>query len=507
VNSVTDQSATNATPPDSADECHAEGLQDATTTPPPGSKFGEGRQTAMMSAGSYATLEVTDLKGNLRGDVLGFLNDDLVTLTKDEIDYPDVKLNDQTTYEWGPHAGTPVTQRCAIGHGCMILTGRNQQGVYEPKVESGLGYTLASANGFSGFINATSGNMPASPYISIGFTDAVLPVDSEGTRSPFTIRMGVCFEDMHGHHPAGLSSFQVLQGRKSYGSPTGNPSTLTADWIDLSKANQSGLRPLSRYCGQLDNTYFGAGNVHYPNIDPNAGCPAAEPSGTGEPGQGSVITLTGVQINSPSDMPATLDPTKFYYDASTGMLYLQIDQTEMNAQGESPIGSCAKVPKDPACPTDEHFYPCPKNGCSLYTIRVTDGSYTADSASGCMPYNADTGATVYHPGVWDAYPTGLDTLAYIVPSDAMNDPSRGNNLDPNTKDGERALITPVQPNLVNGENYPLNGFGRNGAPWCPENRSLTSSPVAAKSHPRRRRHERRVATHGHLQAQQPLARN
>lgn len=507
VNAVTDQSVTGKTPPDSADECHAEGLQDAVTAPSGGSKNGEGRQTAMMSAGSYATLEVTNLKGNLQaGATSGFLNDDLVTLTKDEIDYPGVDLADQTTYEWGPNHGMTVKRDCVVGHGCMVLTGRNQQGVYEPKVESGLGYTLASADGFPGFINATSGSTSASPYISIGFTDAILPVNSAGTHSPFSIRMGVCFEDTNGHHPAGLSSFQVLQGRKSYGSPTGNPPTLTADWVDLSKANQSGLPTLSRYCGQLDNTYLGP-TFLYPNIDPTAGCPAAEPSGSGQPGQGAVITLTGVQITSPSQMPATLDPTKFYYDATTGMLYLQIEQTELNAQGESPIGSCTTSPKDPACPTDEHFYPCPKNGCSLYTIRITDNSYTPNSASGCAPYDPTTGNTVYNHGVWDAYPSGLDQLAYIVPSNAMDEPNRGNNLDANTKNGEAALITPVFPNLVSGENYPFNGFGANGAPWCPENRSLTAFAVAANSHPHRRHHHRRLATHGHPHRLEPLARN
>jgi hypothetical protein len=303
----------------------------------------------------------------------------------------------------------------------QILTGRNQEGIYEPKVESGLGYTIGSSLGFPGFIN---GSPPASPYISLGFADATLPVSSTGVHSPFSVRIGVCFEDENGHHPTSISSFQVLQGRKSYGSPAGNPSTLTPSyWNDLSASNQSGLPKLSRYCGQLDNTYVGGPISGYPNIDLTTGCPAPNPSAAGA-GQGSVVTLNP-EAATTSTMPPTLDPTKFYYDATTGMLYLQMVQSDLNAQGASPLGSCSGKHKDPSCPSNQHFYPCPANGCPIYTIRVTDGSYTPTSASGCAPYDSTNGDPIYNHGVWDAYPSGMDRLAYVVPSTAKNDPSRG----------------------------------------------------------------------------------
>jgi hypothetical protein len=461
LNSVTNQSVGGPTPSDSVDECDTEGIQDATTSPP--GNTGEGRSTAMMAPGEYATLEITNLSGSLVSPTGGFQNDDLVTLTKDQIDYPGVQLEDKTLPVPSP-TPSPVTQSCPIGHGCIILTGRNQEGIYEPKVESGLGYTIASNEGFPG--PATVG-----PYVSVGFTDATLPVNAEGHISPFSVRIGVCFKDQNGNQPKSIASFQVLQGRKSYGSPAGNALTLTPDyWNDLSVENQSGLSPaLSRFCGQLDNTYIGAPTNGYPNIDPSTGCPAPNPNTAGAPGQGSVVTLTPQSVTT-STMPATLDPTKFYYDATTGMLYFQMMQSELNAQGESPLGSC---PGNSACTKDQHFYPCPANGCPVYTIRVTDGSYAPNSASGCVPYDSTTGYTIYNHGVWDAYPSGLDQLAYIVPASATNNPAIGNYLDPDTKDGANALILPVEPNTVASENYPYNNFGTNGRPWCPENLKTT----------------------------------
>jgi len=52
-------------------------------------------------------------------------------------------------------------------------------------------------------------------------------------------RIGVCFKDQNGNQPKSIASSQVLQGRKSYGSPAGNALTLTPDyWNDLSVENQ-----------------------------------------------------------------------------------------------------------------------------------------------------------------------------------------------------------------------------------------------------------------------------
>jgi hypothetical protein len=112
INSVTNQTMpTSSTPPDSVEECVADGVQDTTIS---GSgTMGENRETAMMAPGAYATLEITDLSGSNGGGEGGFINDDLVTVTKDQVDYPGVTLEDKTLARTGS-----VTQTCAIGHGC-----------------------------------------------------------------------------------------------------------------------------------------------------------------------------------------------------------------------------------------------------------------------------------------------------------------------------------------------------------------------------------------------------
>ena len=489
INSVTNQPQPPPSPPkpllpgSSVDECHAEGLQDATIAGP--GNTGENRPTALMSPGEYATLEITDLAGASNGG--GFANSDLVTITKDQIDYSGVQILDT------PSGGTPVP--CAFGHGCVVLVGRNFQGVYEPKVENGLGYTLTSSLGFPGF---TYGGA-TTPYLSLGFVDASFP--KEATPPPFSVRVGICYsyKDQKGnlHQPANVSSFQVLQGRKSYGSPVGNQATLSPyyagspsntpnTWNDLSYANSlnwaSPLNPPASFCGQLDNTPVGLNGVTYPNtcgitvggsvsgpactytgsnnqLVTVYGCPAPNPSG-GQPGQGVVTPLTPVTVTTnltakppTTTMPQTLAPGSYYYDSATGMLYLQMQQTELNEQGSSPLGSCPGG--DSACTANQHFYPCPANGCVLYTIRVTDSSYapTGTETSACSPYNAG-GQSNYFPGVWDAYPTGMDSLAYISPDLHVN--------------GHRADITPVSPNAVGSVNYPHNAHGGTGKLSCPE---------------------------------------
>ena len=341
----------------------------------------------------------------------------------------------------------------------MILTGRNEQGVYEPKVENGLGYTLASNLGFPGFINSQTpptSTTPASPYLSLGFVDASFP---KGASSPlFSVRVGICYgyNDSKGkfHAPAGTSSFQVQQGRKSYGSPGGNAATLTPSyWNDLSTTNQSNLPSLTSYCGQLDNTSYSSslGVISYPNILAGTGCPAPGPK-AGKPGQGSVATLTGVSVSIANPPPAELDPGSFYYDSATGMLFLQMQQTELNTQLPSPLGSCTGGASDPACTTHQHFYTCPANGCPLYTIRVTDYNPTGPSA--CAPYNSTNGESIYHPKTWDNYPTGMDSLAYVSPDPAVN--------------GKPASISAEYPNPVGSENYPHNAPGGTGKLSCPE---------------------------------------
>jgi len=218
------------------------------------------------------------------------------------------------------------------------------------------------------------------------------------------------------------------------------------------------------------------------------GCPAGNPGSLvnnptpDQVGSGGIEKLAGVDVNSPSDMPVTLDPTKYYYDSNSGMLYLMVQQTQPNTQNQSPLGSC---PGNQNCPP-LHFYSCPAAGCFLYTVRVTDGSYKPGTTRGpatgaCMAFDS-TGKSIYHPekGGWNDYPANMDQLAYIVPSNAKADDAALNFLDSGTKNGASAEIDPVPDNAVGGAAYPYNNpagpadstqppSGSGGRPWCPVN--------------------------------------
>ena len=55
------------------------------------------------------------------------------------------------------------------------------------------------------------------------------------------------------------------------------------------------------------------------------------------------------------------------------MLFFYMEQNEPPAGGFTPTGSCTGSPTDdPACKNAKEFYPCPFDGCEMYTIRVVD---------------------------------------------------------------------------------------------------------------------------------------
>src|SRR5205085_1788129 len=75
-------------------------------------------------------------------------------------------------------------------HQSMTLHSRNNQGIWEPKITSGLGYTVTtkSAAEDSRFRDVAGG--PGIPrYISLGLTDVLKP---ELDHKPFYARIGVC---------------------------------------------------------------------------------------------------------------------------------------------------------------------------------------------------------------------------------------------------------------------------------------------------------------------------
>jgi hypothetical protein len=123
------------------DECHAEGGQDTVY---------ENRPTSLISPNDYATLELSAVPCALSsGKFSTCTNSNLLTFTKDQLDYG--------------------------SHQSMTLNGRNKNGIYEPKVMNGLGYTVQAQK-----------EMP--PFVSMAFTDA-----SVTTTAPFATRIGVCY--------------------------------------------------------------------------------------------------------------------------------------------------------------------------------------------------------------------------------------------------------------------------------------------------------------------------
>ncbi|MEJ7687705.1 MAG: hypothetical protein WKG52_12330, partial [Variovorax sp.] len=282
------------------DECLATGQQDADF---------EGRATSIISPASMATLEfeAQHPAPNTWQDL---------TFIKDSVD--------------------------AGAHRSMTLMSRNAQGIWEPKVASGHGYTVrASATTAPGQSSAGVG-IPRT--VRVGFTDAVKPAMD---RKPFHVRVGICYSDRSGAAPAG-GNFTIRRGYKSWG---GN---------GVSYNNPA----LQKYFNFLANRYRGQNcfNLDHQN-------PGNLADGTGCPAEGVIPVPLGGVCPSPSTLDASAAPpvcvfprevltaastlgeltrpdgtpadfSKYYYDARTGMLFFYVMQNAVNAPGAGPLGSC-----------------------------------------------------------------------------------------------------------------------------------------------------------------------
>jgi len=353
--------------PDTADECHSTGAQDAVL---------EGRPTSLISPYSYATLEFQALTGcdGTSGGTSNCVNDNVMLFTKDQKDYggtiqfSDIAISTDSnllSYNCGGAVGGAGEK----GHACVALTGRNGNGVYEPKLVNGLGYTVGASKGMPGFVG-------------LMYTDAHLPAGISST-NPFKARVGICFKNGSNAAPAKSSGFTVKKGRWSFASPNGNPATLKPGYFE------------ERSCTGLANVMCG-------------------PSGTAD-------CFETICPSSPStafkavDKVADLDDSSkcpkgecYFYDSDAGMLFLNVAQTSPNAGGaySSPLGSCDGTAGGDCA--DSSFYSCPAEGCEAYTVEVTDASYQpASGASACTPYG---GIASYE----QPYPPGMNRLAYAV---------------------------------------------------------------------------------------------
>jgi hypothetical protein len=377
--------------PGTVDECHSTGAQDAAI---------EQRPTSLISPYSYATLEFSALTAPCNGvpppaTQPNCNNNNVMVFTKDEIDYPNssgaaqIQFSDQTITD----SGGTYTIKCGgsadpnspgvLGHACVALSGRNGNGIYEPKLVDGLGYTVGANAGMPNFV-------------SLMYGDADLP-GGISTANPFQARIGICYRNEGSTAPP-ATAFTVYKGSKSFSGPNGNLDSLTGFFTLLG-------------CNGLDNVMCGP---------PGSGTPFCYeslcPSSPYYAGSGTVGAKTQLkQVTSVSQLEdPTVCPngTCFFYDQTSGLLFINMVQEQANAGGpySSPLGSCSgsASTSDPAC-AQENFYSCPGPGCELYTIQVDSSSYTPNgNPSACTPYGGAGGATDYT----QPYAVNLNQLAY-----------------------------------------------------------------------------------------------
>ncbi|WP_280153557.1 hypothetical protein [Piscinibacter sp. XHJ-5] len=381
----------------SVDECLSAGQQDQ--------QF-EGRATSLISPGNMATLEFEAL---WPGGPAGQNWQDL-SFFKDSLDY-------------GKHQS-------------MTLFGRNGQGIWEPKVTSGFGYSVLKAfpSSVPGVVAGPAG-IPS--IVRVGFTDAVKP---DMASRPFYVRIGICYTDAGGATPTG--SFTIRRGYKSWG---GNGVSF----------NNPLLQP---FYNQLQNRFNGefCHNLDHQNPTQNfgaTGCPAH--GVTPAPADGScpppstldaatrqciypVSTLTAAsslsEVTNADGTPASF--TKYWYDRDIGMLYFYVMQDADNARGVAPIGSC---PGDPACPGADEldtYHSCPPQGCINYSVELS-GAYTpgeprCDEKAGGSVYT-------YQNRLYELpAPAQQNVLAYVVKPNAAG--------SFNVQDGEIVKRTEVATN-------------------------------------------------------------
>ena len=357
------------------DECHSEGAQDT---------IQEGRPTSLISPANMATLEFGALQlpdGLSAGG--GQVSNQSMTFVRDSPD-----------------------------HQTMVLKGRNSQGVWEPKVASGLGYTVRASNGIP-------------KVISVGLTDAVKPKMNE---DPFYVRVGVCYSDSKtGVRPD--AKFKVSRGYKSWG---GNGVNYNAPKIRR-YFNRLHALYQGEICHDLDAQPRDPGDLSQ-NLKAN-GCPAhgvVIADGLvvgGKCPDGSAPEMAGGEqscIYKPSELSEGTfeqlapggkpDVTKYHYDKTTGMLFFYVVQNEANAHASSPIGSCVSG-TDPACPDkDESFYGCPAQGCTTYKIEITDSDYSFGPSQCGGAGAADLYAKV--PKFVLPEPANANKLGYVQPGTA-----------------------------------------------------------------------------------------
>lgn len=357
--------------PGTVDECLSTGQQDQAL---------EGRPTSLISPYSYATFEFTALTGSCTNSGgPNCTNNNVLVFTKNQKDYrgkiqfTDTAIDsDNTMYKVNCGGTAEASDPGVPGHACVALTGRNGQGIYEPKVVNGLGYTIGASQGMPNFVSLT-------------YTDATLPAGIS-TTNPFHTQVGICYKNKNMAEAPDASAFTVYKGSKSLAGPNGNPMTFVPNYFNALNCN--GLDNANNLCSGGDCS----------NVCPSAPYLSTQGASGALP---SVATIA--DLNDPAQCP---NGECYFYDSTSGLLFLNVVQEQPNAGGpySSPLGSCAGNKDADGICADKSFYSCPGPGCELYTI-VADSSYTPGSPSACTPYGGSTDYT-------QPYPSDLNQLAY-----------------------------------------------------------------------------------------------
>jgi hypothetical protein len=279
-------------------------------------------------------------------------------------------------------------------HGSMALKSRNGLGVWEPKVTSGYGYVVrADPYVFPmGTIPPKSeAGIPA--IVDVTIDDVVKPNISSS--KPFYIQLGICYSDAKGLPPVkdpAKDMFTITRGYRTYGNGDGADPQLADDWIQLNGQFLGVVQPslAANVCFNLDSQ-LEKGKITYNCpaqgliLKPGTGCPTGTKPGSGNWCLYPQATLTasttgiaGLTTNGKPNGSPNLD--KYFYDSTTGMLYVWIRQTNPIADGPSPLGNCTgDRAKDPFFCTDnttkEAYYVCPKEGCSSLRIKLNALNY------------------------------------------------------------------------------------------------------------------------------------
>ena len=375
-------------PGGSVDECQSTGAQDIKL---------EGRGTANMSPGEVGALEFQALYPKDPRLPDRDRNDQLITFQKDSVEF----------------GGSDFEE-----HPTMTLAGRDGQGVWEPKVTSGYGYTLTAST-------ATGTTVPACPpgfypdnkcpkagipkKLNIGLVDTVKPRISSA--NPFYVRVGICYtgpKNSSGEdtHPADPNLFTITQGYRSWGGGEVEPTDAALrSYYNQLDGVSNGLTS-DEYCFNLDHQnkrdlttcpsvgvtpYTGtcpAGSTKDPNRDlcvyPKQQLTAA-----------TAIDCSDTVTNCLTNTNGTPNLNKYFYDPGTGWLFFYVAQIRPNATGQNggpaPLGSCTgNTATDPFfCPSQnggESYYVCPPEGCWDYSVALKDDNYSPEPSACGAPY-------------------------------------------------------------------------------------------------------------------------